>query len=105
LESGKICVVAHQINKSNIHLDVEKIKNGQKVIFDNGWHTSSDVLSFDIYPKYFFSHLGEEGAPQWSHVGSINHSEKNQSQDLEDFTFLLKNAYALALEVSGLKTY
>ena len=92
LESGNIYVVAHKINKSHIVVDIENIKNGQKVLFDDTF--CSDVLSFDIYPKYFFPYVGDEGTPQWSH-----------EQDLEDFTFLLKNAYALALEVSGLETY
>ena len=113
LESGNIYALAHKINKSHIVVDIENIKNGQKVLFDDTF--CSDVLSFDIYPKYFFPHFGEEGGPavngipsryinlkppQWSHDG-----KKNQSHDLEDFTFLIKNAYALALEVSGLETY
>ena len=88
----KVIVHCRELDKNFIDegIDLSSLKNGQKVSFDKTSHNK--LLELELYQKYFLPHV--YGAPQWSH-----------EHDLEDFTFLLKNAYALALEVSGLETY
>ena len=88
----KVIVHCRELDKNFIDegIDLSNLKNGQKVSFDKTSH--SKLLELELYQKYFLPYFF--GAPQWSH-----------EHDLEDFTFLIKNAYALALEVSGLETY
>ena len=88
----KVIVCCWKLDENLIDegIDLSNLKNGQKVSFDKTSHIK--LLELELYQKYFLPYF--IGASQLSH-----------EQDLEDFTFLLKNAYALALEVSGLKTY
>ena len=78
-------------------IDITKIKNGEKVmsfsLFDD-W-----ILELDIWGKYFFPKFNKE-KNQWYH----NCNDKN-SQCLDDFNFILKETYNIAMKVSGLKTY
>ena len=100
-DDGKIKnikAIANEIDTNYIDNDVDftKIKNGEKVI---GFSLFDDwVLELDIWGKYFFPKFNEE-KNQWYH----NCDDKN-SQCLNDFNFILKQTYNIAMKVSGLKT-
>lgn len=97
LMSIKSKAVEMDLNYIDNDIDITKIKNGDKVaafsLFDD-W-----VLEIDIWHKYFFPKFNED-YNQWYH-----NVENNNSQFLDDFNFILKQTYDIAMKVSGMKTY
>jgi hypothetical protein len=92
---------ANEIDTNDIDSDVDfnSIKNGDKVmafsIFGD-W-----VLEIDIWGKYYFPKLNED-KNQWYHK-MVDY--EYDADYIDDFYFILKETYKIAMKVSGLKTY
>ena len=93
--------IANEIDTNDIDSDIDfsTIKNGDKVtafsIFDD-W-----VLEIDIRGKYYFPKFNEE-KNQWYHKMI---DDEYDADYIDDFNFILKETYKIAMKVSGLKTY
>jgi len=93
--------IASEIDTNYIDSDVDfsTIKNGDKVIalslFDD-W-----VLEMNIWGKYYFPKFNED-KNQWYHK-MVN--DEYDTDYIDDFNFILKETYQIAMKVSGLKTY
>lgn len=94
-----VIATASEIDTNYIDRDVDwaTLKNGDEVfgasLFDD-W-----VLRIDIWPKYYFPKFNED-KNQWYHK-----MDEDEADDIEDFSFILKETYKIAMKVSGLKTY
>ena len=91
--------IACEIDTNNIDNDVDftKFKNGDEV---KAFSLYSDwILEILIYPKYYFPKFNEE-KNQWYHK-----EDDNDADWMDDFTFILKETYKIALKKTGLKTY
>ena len=93
--------IANEIDTSLIDSDVDitAIKNGDKV---KGFSIFNDwVLEIDIWGKYYFPTFNED-KNQWYHKDA---DDEYDADYIDDFSFILKETYEIAMKVSGLKTY
>lgn len=76
--------------------DWESLKNGDEVF---AYSLLGDwVLKIDIWEKYYFPDFNPS-KNQWYHKDG-----EGAADWIEDFTFILKEAYNIAIKASGLKT-
>ena len=80
-------------------IDVSKIKKGERVEYWCLFEDSDWVMSIDIWSKYYFPKFNEE-KNQWYHK-----IEDKEACYINDFSFILKEAYNKALEITNLKLY
>lgn len=101
-DSKELCgvkAVANELDHNYIDSDVdwENINNGDEVmafsLFDD-W-----FLEIDIMGKYYFPKFNED-KNQWYHK-----EHENEVDYMDDFSFLLKETYKIAMKVSGLQTF
>ena len=98
-EINSVKAIACEITPCYIDNDVDitKIKNGDKVV---GFSLFDDwVLEIDIWAKYYFPKFNED-KNQWYH-----REDDTEANYIDDFSFILKETYKIAMKVSGLKTY
>lgn len=80
-------------------VDITKLKNGEEVTYDWLFDDDEWIMSIDIWGKYYFPKFNEE-KNQWYHrMGA------DETCYMDDFSFILKEAYTTALKVTGLKMY
>jgi hypothetical protein len=86
-------------NNVDDNIDITKFKKGEEV--DYCWLFDDDdwIMSIDIWGKYYFPTFNEE-QNQWYH-----RMKDDEACYMDDFSFILKEAYKKAFEVTGLKTY
>lgn len=79
------------------NVDVTDIKNGQEVqvyMSIGDW-----ILEVDIWSKYYFPKFNEDQL-QWYHK-----MDEDEADWMDDFSFILKESYKKAVEISGIKFY
>jgi len=94
---NSVLAIASEIDTNYIDNDVDitEIKNGDKVM---AFSLFSDwVLEIKIWGKYYFPTFNED-KNQWYHAD-------DNASDIDDFIFILKETYNIAMKISGLKTY
>ena len=86
-------------NDIDDNVDITEFKKGEEVEYcwlfdDNDW-----IMIIDIWGKYYFPIFNEDHN-QWYH-----RMKDNEACYMDDFSFILKEAYNKALEVTGIKLY
>jgi len=86
-------------NNIDDDVDITKLSKGEEVEYC--WMFSDDdwIMNIDIWGKYYFPRFNEE-KNQWYH-----RTERDKACYMDDFSFILKETYKIAIKVSGLKTY
>jgi hypothetical protein len=86
-------------NNIDDDVDITKFSKGEEVEY--WWLFSDDdwIISIDIWGKYYFPTFNED-QNQWYH-----RMKDDEACYMDDFSFILKEAYKKAFEVTGLKTY
>ena len=86
-------------NNIDDDVDITKFSKGEEVEYC--WLFSDDewIMSIDIWGKYYFPTFNEE-QNQWYH-----RMKDDEACYMDDFSFILKEAYKKAFEVTKLKTY
>ncbi len=86
-------------NNIDNDVDITKLEKGNEVYYGWLFDDSNWIMSIDIWAKYYFPTFNEE-QNQWYH-----RMEKDEACYMDDFSFILKEAYNKAIEVTGLKPY
>ncbi len=96
---NSVKATANEIDTNYIDNDVDitKLTNGDKVI---AFSLFSDwILELNIWSKYYFPKFNEK-KNQWYHK-----EDSDEADYIDDFNFILKETYNIAMKISGLKTY
>jgi hypothetical protein len=101
---GKIINVIATVYEPNCNdiddnIDITKLKKGEEVYYSYLFDDDEWIMSIDIWAKDYFPTFNEE-QNQWYHRLSNEHACY-----IEDFSFILREAYKKALEITGLKPY
>ena len=86
-------------NDIDDNIDITKFNKGEEVEYYYLFDDDEWIISIDIWAKYYFPTFNEE-QNQWYHKEDFRDADY-----IEDFSFILKEAYKKAIEVTGLKTY